>query len=187
MIITSGMFSRGTGVATFAMLVLALALPPLAWSQNVNGAINGVVTDPSGAAVAGAKVTARNRDQGIISSTVTASDGVYDLPRLPVGPYDIRVEAQGFQAAAKSNVVLVLNQIAKLDFQLSVGNVSQTVEVSSAAPLLQTEQTELGTVIDSHAIVSVPLETRNYNQLALLTAGGGDDQSRGVQLSPSHL
>ncbi|HZU23517.1 MAG TPA: hypothetical protein VE998_11850, partial [Terriglobales bacterium] len=68
-------------------------------------------------------------------------------------------------------VQLVLNQVAKLDFQLKVGNINQTVEVTTAAPLLQTEQTSVNTVMESHAIVSLPLETRNYNQLALLTPG----------------
>ncbi len=137
----------------------------------MTAAVNGVVTDSSGAAIPGANVIAKDLDRGTTSTTITGNDGSYSFPRLPIGRYEVRVEHQGFQAAVQSNIVLVLNQAAKVDFRLQVGNVNQTVEVTSAAPVLETERTEVGTVIDSHAIVSVPLETRNYNQLALLTAG----------------
>ncbi len=165
---------QGLGLFVFLVFALVFALRP-ASAQNVNAAINGVVSDPSGAAVAGAKITAKDMDRGTVESTVTSTNGSYSLPRLPVGRYELRVEAAGFQATVKSDVTLVLNQIAELNFQLQVGNVNQTVEVTTAAPLLQTENTELGTVIDAHAIVSVPLETRNYNQLALLTPGAVTD------------
>ncbi|MBV9295000.1 MAG: carboxypeptidase regulatory-like domain-containing protein, partial [Acidobacteriaceae bacterium] len=139
--------------------------------QEVTAAINGLISDPSGAAVAGAKVTAKDLDRGTVYPTTSAGDGAYSLQRLPIGRYEVRVENPGFQSSVQSNIVLELNQTAKVDFQLKVGNVNQTVEVTTAAPVLQTEQTQLSTVIDSHAIVSIPLETRNYNQLALLTPG----------------
>ncbi len=157
-------------VPLLTVVAFVFAVRP-ASAQNVNAAINGVVTDTSGAAVSGAKVTAKDLDRGTVFPTTTAGDGAYDLPRLPVGRYEVRVENPGFQSAVQSNVTLVLNQVAKLDFQLQVGNTTSTIEVTSAAPVLQTESTELGTVIGAHAIVAVPLETRNYNELALLTPG----------------
>ncbi len=160
------MARRLTGVALLAFFVTATLS-----AQEVTAAINGVVTDPSGAAIAGARVTAKDLDRGTIFPTTTGNDGAYSLPRVPIGRYEVRVENSGFQSAVQSNIVLVLNQVAKADFQLQVGSTSSTVEVTTATPLLQTEQTQLGTVIDSHAIVSLPLETRNYNQLALLTPG----------------
>ncbi len=151
------------------IVILTLAFPVSA--QEVTAAINGVVTDPSGGAVAGAKVTARDLDRGTIYPTTTGSDGAYSLPRIPVGRYEVRVENAGFQAAVQSPVELQLNQVAKIDFQLQVGNVNQTVEVTTAAPVLQTETTQLGTVLDARTNVALPLATRNYNQLTLLAPG----------------
>ncbi len=137
----------------------------------MTAAINGTVTDPSGAAVSGATVTATDLERGVKTATKTNGGGAYTFPRLPVSRYRIRVEATGFQASVKSDVALVLNQVAKIDMQLQVGAMNQTVEVSSAAPILQTESTQVGTVIDSHVIEGVPLSTRNYNQLTLLSPG----------------
>ncbi len=154
-------------LSLFALLFNPQPLP----AQEVTAGINGVVTDPTGAAIAGAKVTAKDLDRGTTSPTVTGGDGAYSLPRVPIGRYEVRVEAPGFQTAVHSDITLVLNQVAQVNFQMQVGNVNQTVEVTTAPPLLQTESTEVGTVIDAHAVVSLPLETRNYNQLTLLTPG----------------
>ncbi len=140
-------------------------------AQEVTAAINGVVTDPSGAAIAGARVSAKDLDRGSLFPTTTDSSGFYNLPRLPVGRYEVRVESSGFQAARKPEVILQLNQNAKIDFAMQVGDVSQTVEVSSAAPILQTEATQLGTVLDAKTNAQLPLATRNYVQLTLLSPG----------------
>ncbi len=153
------------------MLAVMLTASFTARGQEVTAAINGTVTDPSGAAIANATVTATDLEREIKTTTTTNAAGSYSFPRLPVSRYSIRVEANGFQAAVQPNILLVLNQIAKVDVQMQVGNVNQTVEVSSAAPILQTESTQVATVIDSHAIVSMPLSTRNYGQLTLLVPG----------------
>src|SRR5690348_649832 len=153
------------------LLALLLLIPASSWAQAVTGAFTGKVTDPSGAAVAGAKVTATDTQRGTSWSTVTNGDGVYNLPQVPVSTYNVRVENQGFQAAQQSNITLVLNQVARIDFQLQVGNVSQSVEVSAAPPLLQTESTQLGVVIDARTNTTLPLATRNYVQLTLLAPG----------------
>jgi len=157
-------------VSVLSVLALLFIANPLQ-SQEVTAAINGQVTDPSGAAVSGAKVTVKDLDRGTVFPATTDSAGRYNLPRIPVGSYEVRVEDAGFQISVKSPVVLLLNQVAKLDFALVVGNVNQTVEVSSAAPILQTETTALGTVLDARTNVSLPLATRNYNQLTLLAPG----------------
>lgn len=154
-------------IAAHMLALFSLALH----AQEVTGTINGTVTDPSGGAVAGAKVTVKDLDRGTTFSTTTDNGGFYNLTRLPVGNYEVRVENPGFQAAVKSPVVLQLNQVAKVDIQLQVGNVNQTVEVTGAAPVLQTETTQLGTVLDARTNVSLPLATRNYNQLTLLAPG----------------
>ena len=154
---------------TCVLVVCALACSAL--GQQVEATINGRVTDPSGAAVSGAKVTATSVDRGVAYPTTTNGDGYYNLPNLPIGAYNIRVENPGFQTAVQSNVVLEMNQIAKLSFQLLVGNVQTTVEVTSAAPVLQTEETLLGQVIDARTDATLPLATRNYVQLTLLAPG----------------
>src|SRR5712671_5724093 len=153
------------------LFLCLLVVTGTGWSQETTAAINGQINDASGAAVANAAVTAKDLDRGAVWPTRTNGQGYYNLPRLPVGNYELRVEAQGFQTAIQRSVPLALNQTAKIDFQLQVGQVSQTMEVTSAAPLLQTESTHVGTVMEASAIASLPLETRNYNQLALLMPG----------------
>jgi hypothetical protein len=158
-------------LSQLAMFALCLLMVMPAQSQEVTAAINGTVTDPSGAAVANAKVTVKDLDRGTTPSTTTNDGGFYTFPRLPIGSYEVRVENPGFQASVQSPVQLQLNQIARIDFQLKVGNVSETVEVTSAAPVLQTQATQLGTIIDSRAVTTMPLATRNYVQLTLLSPG----------------
>ena len=152
-------------------LLAALASSSLLRAQDVTAAVTGVVSDPTGATVAGASVTAADLDRGTTFSTVTDSAGSYNLARLPVGRYQVKVAVTGFETAVQPTVELVINKVAKIDFQLKVGNVSQTMEVTSSAPILQSETTTLGTVMQSAAITALPLETRNYNQLTLLMPG----------------
>ncbi|MDQ2843224.1 MAG: TonB-dependent receptor [Acidobacteriota bacterium] len=158
-------------LASLLLFAFSLVLTRIAAAQEVTAAINGVITDPSGAAVAGAKVTAKDLDRGSLFPTTADGSGFYNLPRLPIGRYEVRVENAGFQTAVKPEVVLQLNQNAKLDFALQVGNVNQTVEVTTAAPILQTQATQLGTVLDAKTNVQLPLATRNYVQLTLLAPG----------------
>ncbi len=156
-------------LALFLLAALVFALPLRA--QDVTASITGVVSDPSGAMVAAATVTAADLDRGTTFSTVTDSAGSYNLARLPAGRYQVKVTSTGFETLVQPKVELVINQVAKIDFQLKVGNVNQTVEVTSAAPILQNETTTLGTVMQAQAITDLPLETRNYNQLTLLMPG----------------
>jgi Carboxypeptidase regulatory-like domain/TonB dependent receptor len=154
-----------------AICICLYLIPQPFWGQQVTAAITGRVTDPSGAAIVGAKVHAQDTERGTLWPATTNGDGAYDLPRLPVGTYDVVVENPGFQAAQQSNILLVLNQTARLDFQLRIGNTTQSVEVTSAPPLLKTDSTQLDTVIDSRTNVALPLATRNFVQLTLLAPG----------------
>ncbi len=170
--IPEGTAGRIWRILPLALCVLALAVNVSSvQGQQVAAAITGQVNDASNAAVVGAKVTATDIERGTTWTTVTDGSGVYNLPRIPVGTYNIKVENVGFQAAQKSNVLLELNQVARIDFSLQVGNVSQSIEVNSAPPILQTESTQLSTVLDSRTNESLPLATRNYVQLTLLSAG----------------
>jgi hypothetical protein len=161
----------GFSVAAALLLLIALSMPQPSNGQQVMAAFTGKVTDPSGAAVPDAKVTAVDNERGTVWTATTNSDGIYDLPQVPIGNYNVRVEHTGFQGEQQANVTLVLNQVARLDFQLKVGDVATSVNVTEVAPLLQTDSTQVSTVMDAHTISSLPLETRNYNQLALLTPG----------------
>jgi hypothetical protein len=163
--------NRVMSAGAVLFFIAFVLLTPSAKAQQVNAAITGRVSDPSGAAIPGAKVVATDVERQTRLQTVTNFEGVYDLPLVPIGTYNVKVENQGFQAAQQSNITLVLNQVARIDFQLKLGDVSTSVEVSEAPPLLQTESTQVSSVMDAQAIANLPLETRNYNQLALLTPG----------------
>lgn len=151
--------------------ILWLADPRGVFGQQVTAAITGRVTDPSGAAIVGARITAKDLDRETIWAAETNAQGFYNLPRVPVGKYEVRAESTGFQTAVHSLIELVLNQTARVDFEMKLGEVTQTIDVTSAPPLLQTETTQLGTVIDSKTNETLPLATRNYVQLTLLAPG----------------
>jgi len=142
-----------------------------AWSQEVTAGVVGTITDPSGAPLNGAAVTVQDTERGTVWNTTTSDAGAYSVTRLPVGIYQVKVTAAGFQTAVHPPFVLVLNQTARVDVQMKVGKVSETVEVTGAAPILQTQSTEVSTVIDANTNVSLPLASRNYLQLTLLAPG----------------
>ncbi|PYT30884.1 MAG: hypothetical protein DMG57_06920 [Acidobacteria bacterium] len=154
-----------------AIVAALVAIPQQGWGQQVTAAITGVVTDPSGAPIANAAVTAKDTQRGTAWTTQTNDAGAYNLPRVPIGIYDISVQAKGFQTAVRPAIQLEINQTARVDVQMTIGEVSQTIEVSSAAPLLQTETTQLSTVINSKTNEDLPLASRNYVQLTLLAPG----------------
>src|SRR5580700_5681439 len=153
-----------------SMLATFLSLNP-AWGQEVTASITGSVTDPSGAPVVGASVLARDVERGTTYPTRTNDVGVFNLQRLPVGNYAIKVEATGFQTEEQSAITLVLNQIARFAFQLKVKGVNQVVEVVDEVPALQTDSAQVGTLIDSKTNDNLPLASRNFVQLTLLTPG----------------
>jgi hypothetical protein len=150
-------------------LLFAFPLPTCA--QEVTGAITGTVTDASGAAIPGAQVTATDVLRGTLWPTQTNGAGVYNMPRLPVGHYTVKVVVTGFETVVKPAFELEMNQIYRLDFQLKVGMVTETVNVTSAPPLLQTDTMQVGLVTSSNFNVNLPLATRNFVQLTLLTPG----------------
>ena len=110
-------------------------------------------------------------ERGITYTAVSNESGLYRISQLPVGNYELRVEKQGFQTSAYPAFTLVLNQIARVDVELKVGQVSQTIEVSGAAPILKTEATQVDTIINSATNEALPLATRNYVELTLLSPG----------------
>jgi hypothetical protein len=152
-------------------LVVVLLGANAAVAQEVTATVTGTVTDASGAAVAGATVTAKSADRGISYTGTSNDSGIYRISQLPVGSYDLRVEKTGFETALFPAFVLHENQIARFDVPLKVGQVSQTIEVTGAAPVLKTEATQVDTVIDAATNDNLPLASRNYVQLTLLAPG----------------
>lgn len=169
------------------LLVGLLGAVVPAWGQEVTANIVGTVTDPSGAPIRGAAVTATDVDRGTVWSDSTNEAGAYNLLRLPIGSYTVKVTSQGFQTVSHAPFTLVLNQTARIDVQLKVGQVSQTVEVISSAPVLQTETTEVSTIIDANTNVSLPLASRNYLQLTLLAPGVTNVDPNGMRRANNML
>jgi hypothetical protein len=141
------------------------------WAQQAAGSITGTVLDPAGAAVANATVTVKDVDRGTTWTTKTSASGLYEFPEIPVGNVTVKVDATGFPPQVRTSFSLILNQVARVDFQLSLGKVNETVSVSSAPPLLQAESTEVSTLLDTDAVNALPLATRDINQLTLLAPG----------------
>src|SRR5262249_45114204 len=156
---------------TLTLLMCLLSLPALAQVTGV-ATLQGVVTDGSDAALANAEVTVTNLDTGVAVKATTNETGLYRVPALNPGRYSVEAKANGFAAARVNETRLEVGQTARLDFSLKIGNVSETVEVTSQATLLNSETTDVGQVIDGKRIVEMPLNGRNYLQLAQLTAGG---------------
>lgn len=156
-----------------ALLFLAgvVGLLPSAVAQEVTAGITGTVVDPSGAPINGATVKATDTDRGTVWTVQTNEAGFFNVPRVPVGNYSVTATAPGFQTSVYPAFTLVLNQTANLKFVMKLGNVSEHVEVSAAAPVLQTQSTQVSTLIDANTNVSLPLASRNYLQLTLLAPG----------------
>jgi hypothetical protein len=142
-----------------------------AWSQEVTASITGTVTDPRGAALPGATVTATSQERGQTYTALTNDTGLYRIAQLPVGTYTVKIEKSGFALASYPAFVLTLNQVARVDVAMKVGQANETIEVSGAAPVLATETTQVDTVINSATNDNLPLASRNYVQLTLLAPG----------------
>jgi hypothetical protein len=154
----------------FPLLLCASALPITA--QVNTATILGTVTDPTGAAIASGKVTATNEATGFSRSVVSSTDGAYLIPLLPIGErYRVTVEASGFRMFVQTGIELQLNQNARVDAQLQLGNVSEAVEVAASAPLVDTYSSEGGEVVEQRRIIELPLNGRNALQLATLLPG----------------
>jgi hypothetical protein len=163
--------SRSSLFLALFLAVTCVLFPFTAWAQKDAGGIVGTVKDPSGAIVAKAKVTVADVDRGTHLETVTNESGEYVASPLRVGHYTVTVEHPGFKKAVTVPVSLDVQQRIALDVTLQVGQISESVEVTGAAPLLETETSELGQVVDNKRVANLPLNGRNFAQLALLTAG----------------
>ena len=152
-------------------LFLFLCWTTLSWAQKDTGSIVGTVKDPSGAVVPNANVTVTDVEHGQTFNTTTNTEGEFVASPLRVGRYTVTVERAGFKKAVSVPVGLDVQQRVAINIVLQVGQISESVVVSSTTPLLETETSELGQVVDSQRVANLPLNGRNFAQLALLAAG----------------
>ena len=153
------------------LIALLLATMSPALAQTYTATATGTITDAQGAAVMGAKVGAVNQGTKLEYTAQTSESGVYTIPFLPVGNYVMSVEASGFKKLVSNQVVLEVNQTARINLQLQVGGVSEIVNVTDVAPVLQTESVTVSNVITGQTATNLPLNGRNFNQLTLLVPG----------------
>lgn len=163
--------------ALLAMLVTALLLATVAQAQVDTGSIVGTITDPSGAVVNGAKVTLTNVGTGIELSTTTGSDGVFKFSPVRIGTYKVDAAFQGFKTISQSDVKVDVGSSVLVNFTMTAGSTSETVEVTAAAPVLQTQDASVGQVVDQASINNAPLNGRNFTFLAQLAAGVNTPQA----------
>jgi hypothetical protein len=152
-------------------LFLAVLFPVSGLAQTGAASITGVVTDQSGAAAPGVTVSATNQGTNVAYTAVTNTAGNYTITSVPIGTYVVKSELAGFKVSATKPITLEAKQIARLDFKMEVGTLEDTVEVTSQAPVLQTETATVGEVLSANTVQSLPLNGRNANQLALLLPG----------------
>jgi hypothetical protein len=162
-----------------ASIAISLALGAIS-AQTITSSITGTVTDATGAVVPNAKVTATNTGTNVAFNTVSTSDGIYTFPFLPVGNYTVSIENTGFKKALIGPFKTEVNQIARVDVQLQVGDTGQTVEVKDVAPVLQTESTQTGDTLNSGKLTSLPLNGRNFVSLTLLIPGAVSPNPSGM-------
>ena len=153
------------------MVLASFGLCQITLGQQTTAAITGTVEDSAGAVLDGATITARDTERGTSYTAKSSNGGVFNFSNLPIGTYEVKAEATGFDTAVQPPITLVLNERARLDFKMKVGAVTNTVQVSSEAPQLQADTTQVSTLIDSHTITGIPLATRNYVELTLLAPG----------------
>jgi hypothetical protein len=156
----------------FASLFVAfLLIPAGAFAQFDAATVLGTVRDSSGAIVPGATVTLKNVSTGIAATAVSDESGNYQFLNVRIGTYTVRAELQGFSAAEAENVAVTVNARQRVDLALTIGSVGETVVVTGAAQLLETESSDRGQVIGKEQIVNLPLNGRAYADLALLSPG----------------
>src|SRR5437016_1773401 len=165
------MQNRNSRVASTLLLVLAIIFSPSVLRADVTGSILGVVHDRTQAVVAGARIAATNVQTNFKQETVSAADGSYQILALPAGNYKLTATAPGFQQFTATNIDLKVNDRLRVDIALEVGSVQQEVSVSANAVQVQTESTQLGDVIESKKMLSLPLNGRSYLDLLGLQAG----------------
>jgi len=152
-------------------VALLVVLTGTAAAQEFRATVKGQIVDSSKASLPGATVTVRNQDTNEVATATTNAEGNYTVPFLRPGTYTVTVEMSGFQKYTRSDMRLEVSQVAVINAQLGIGNLTESVNVSAESPLLETSKADRGTVIDSARIAELPLQSRSPMALAVLVAG----------------
>ena len=161
---------RSFAVAALLALAWGLSRRPAAHGQSSGGTLVGRVPDTRGAALPGATVTATQKETGLVRNTVTESDGSYRLPSLPIGTYTVEVELNGFATVSIDNVTLNVASQREINVDMNTSTVAETINVTAEAPLVQTTPA-VGAVIDQKQLENLPLNGRQFANLAVLAPG----------------
>ena len=171
----------------FSKCLLLMALrAPAVHGQSASAAVSGTVRDVSGAVVPDATVILTNLETNLARNTLSNTAGTYSMVNIVPGSYAIEVQKQGFASARQPSIILGVNQTATLDFDLSLGTTTQTVQVSGLTTNIEASTAELGTGIDTRQVNDLPLNGRNFTELLILTRGVisiSTDQNRGGGLA----
>ena len=153
------------------LLTIVLSSVVIARAQSPAGMINGIVTDPTGAAIVGAEILVVNDLTRVQYPAKTDSEGIYVVSNLPPGPYLIQVSKVGFKTIIKPDVVIHVQDALAINFSLPLGAISETVTIEGGAPLINTESGSVSTVIDRQFVETLPMNGRSFNTLLQLTPG----------------
>ncbi|MFI5092508.1 MAG: carboxypeptidase regulatory-like domain-containing protein [Candidatus Acidiferrum sp.] len=178
-----GAFRVRTVWTRLALLLFSLAFGGLAHAQSA-ASLNGTVTDPTGAAIPNAKVTATNQATGVASSTQSDQAGAYLFPALPIGVYRIDVSATNFQSAAISNLKLEVATAVTQNVQLKVGEATEKIEIVADAAIIDTATNSMSQVINDKTVQDIPLNGRHFTDLSLLTPGTMTPPANGFLSAP---
>jgi hypothetical protein len=161
----------------FLTLALSIAAAAAAFAQNAQ--ISGLVKDQSGAVIPGATVTARNVDTGLTRVAVSDGTGEYRLVSLPPGRYSVATELSGFSTETRPDIVLVIDQTALINFSLKPATLSETVTVTGESPIVDVTRSDVSTAVSTQQIQDLPVASRRWLDLAMLTPGTSQDNIRG--------
>jgi hypothetical protein len=162
------------------LAVVFCALAGFLHAQTITASITGTASDPSGGVVPNVKISATNTGTNISYTTTTNDSGVFNLLFLPVGTYNVATDAQGFKKTVLGPFSLGVNQIARVDVKLEIGEATQSIEITDFAPILQTESTQTGDALTSTRLSALPLNGRNFATLTLLIPGA-------ISTSPTNM
>jgi hypothetical protein len=184
----SPLLANPTAVYLIAFVIVCAAIFAVrvepTYAQGGKGTLNGTVTDQTGALIPGATIVVTNMLTGETKELVSAADGGYTVPFLPVGNYSIAVTQHGFKSKTQSGITLTTDQIATVNIQLQLGDVTQHVDVSAEAEMLNTTTGAIGQVVNQSSVNELPLNGRNPAQLVFLAPGAIDGTITGATATP---
>ena len=168
--------------------IAVLLACPVAFAQQTTGGITGRVLDQQGAAVPGVTVTAKNTQTGFVRSETSDAEGLYRLNALPVGTYEVNAELSGFTTVSQKDIVVGLGQTLTIDFSMKLASLAETVNVTASSPLIETTASSVGVLVDPKRIESLPLNGRQFANLAATVPGVGlsfhSDPTKSTQYAP---